>query len=82
MIIFSQAAMKITVHGIVMSPPVRAVLLVCKALGVDYNFHLVNTIRGDHLTPEFLKVPPYPARQRLSTLRALRGQLYDTIDTI
>ncbi|KAE8737991.1 hypothetical protein FOCC_FOCC016533 [Frankliniella occidentalis] len=48
----------IKVHGITGSPPVRAVLLTCKALGVDYEFHLVNTLRGDHKTPEFLKLNP------------------------
>lgn len=48
----------IKVHGIVMSPPVRAVMLTCKALDIEYDFHLVNTIRGDHKTPEFLKMNP------------------------
>ncbi|KAK3915123.1 Glutathione S-transferase 1 [Frankliniella fusca] len=48
----------IKVHGITGSPPVRAVLLACKALGVDYEFKLVNTLRGDHKTPEFLKLNP------------------------
>lgn len=50
----------IKVHGIVMSPPVRAVMLTCKALDIEYDFHLVNTIRGDHKTPEFLKVTHLP----------------------
>ena len=50
--------MAIKVYGILGSPPVRAVLLVCKALDVEYDFKLINTLRGDHLTPEFLKVRP------------------------
>jgi len=38
------------------SPPCRAVLMVCKEIGVDINVKPINLSKGEHMTPEFLKV--------------------------
>lgn len=39
-----------------MSPPVRAVLLTAKAIGVELEHIQVDLSKGEHLTPEYLKV--------------------------
>lgn len=38
------------------SAPCRSVLLAAKAVGVDLNLKTVDLMKGEHLTPEFLKV--------------------------
>lgn len=38
------------------SSPCRAVLLAAKAVGVDLNLKLTELMKGEHLTPEFVKV--------------------------
>lgn len=38
------------------SPPSRTVLLVAKALGIELVLKSVDLEKGEHLTPEFLKV--------------------------
>lgn len=40
------------------SSPCRAVLLTAKALGVELNLKPMNLMKGEHLTPEFLKINP------------------------
>ncbi|TDG48256.1 hypothetical protein AWZ03_005431 [Drosophila navojoa] len=40
------------------SPPCRAVLMVAKAVGVELNKKLLNTLAGEQLTPEFVKINP------------------------
>ncbi|GLV42297.1 Glutathione S transferase E12 [Carabus blaptoides fortunei] len=40
-----------------LSPPVRAVLLTARALGIELEKKEINLQNGDHLTPEYLKVP-------------------------
>lgn len=39
-----------------LSPPVRAVLLTGRALGIEFERKEVNLKNGEHLTPEYLKV--------------------------
>lgn len=38
------------------SAPCRTVLLAAKALGVDLNLKYLDLMKGEHLTPEFIKV--------------------------
>lgn len=38
------------------SAPCRAVLLAAKAVGVDLNLKYTDLMKGEHLTPEFIKV--------------------------
>ncbi|KAJ8972606.1 hypothetical protein NQ314_000097 [Rhamnusium bicolor] len=40
------------------SSPCRAVLLAAKAIGVDLNLKLTDLMKGEHLTPEFIKINP------------------------
>ncbi|KAH8400722.1 hypothetical protein KR009_000523 [Drosophila setifemur] len=49
---------KLTLYGIDGSPPVRSVLLTLKALGLDFEYKIVNLMEGEHLKPEFLKINP------------------------
>lgn len=48
--------MAITLYGDELSPPFRAVVLVFKALGVEYEFKKVSLLTGDHMKPEFIAV--------------------------
>ncbi|KAH8357788.1 hypothetical protein KR200_009148 [Drosophila serrata] len=49
---------KPTLYGIDGSPPVRSVLLTLKALGLDFDYKIVNLMAGEHLKPEYLKINP------------------------
>ncbi|EDV36028.1 uncharacterized protein Dana_GF12173 [Drosophila ananassae] len=49
---------KLTLYGLTASPPVRAVRLTLAALGLPYEFVLVNTMAKDHRSPEYLKKNP------------------------
>ncbi|KAK4881892.1 hypothetical protein RN001_005211 [Aquatica leii] len=40
------------------SAPCRAVLLAAKAVGVELNLKVLDLMKGEHLTPEFLKINP------------------------
>jgi glutathione S-transferase len=51
-----------TVYMVHPSPPVRAVLMTAKAIGLELDLKEINLVDGDHLKPEFLKVT------RVSTL--------------
>uniref|UniRef100_A0A1B6LFM5 Uncharacterized protein n=1 Tax=Graphocephala atropunctata TaxID=36148 RepID=A0A1B6LFM5_9HEMI len=52
------AAMGIDVYYAPPSPPSRVVLLTAKALGVEVNPHIVDLMKGEHMTPEYLKMNP------------------------
>ncbi|XP_017087052.2 glutathione S-transferase 1-1-like [Drosophila bipectinata] len=49
---------KLTLYGIDGSPPVRSVHLTLHALGLKYDYKIVNLMTGEHLKPEYLKVNP------------------------
>ncbi|KAH8348284.1 hypothetical protein KR084_006145 [Drosophila pseudotakahashii] len=49
---------KLTLYGIDGSPPVRSVLLTLNALGVEFEYKIVNLMEKEHLKPEFLKINP------------------------
>ncbi|KAH8246891.1 hypothetical protein KR032_002975 [Drosophila birchii] len=40
------------------SPSTRAILMTAKALGVELNSKIINTMEGDQLKPEFVKINP------------------------
>ncbi|XP_030378077.1 glutathione S-transferase 1 [Scaptodrosophila lebanonensis] len=41
-----------------LSPPSRAVLLTAKAIGLELELRSINLLKGEHLTPEFVKLNP------------------------
>ncbi|XP_016957918.1 glutathione S-transferase 1-1 [Drosophila biarmipes] len=49
---------KLTLYGIDASPPVRSVLLTLNALGLEFDYKVVNLMTGEHLRPEYLKINP------------------------
>ncbi|XP_043066791.1 glutathione S-transferase 1-1-like [Drosophila bipectinata] len=49
---------KLTLYGIDGSPPVRSVILTLRALGLDFEYKVVNLQAGEQLKPEFLKLNP------------------------
>ncbi|RLU22215.1 hypothetical protein DMN91_006596 [Ooceraea biroi] len=40
------------------SPPCRTIVLLAKALGVHFNFKIVNVMSGDHMKAEYLQINP------------------------
>lgn len=38
------------------SPPVRAVLMTADALGLELDLEVVDTLKGENLKPEYIKV--------------------------
>jgi len=51
-------APSIDVYGLQLSAPVRIVQMTCELLGVEYNFHKVDLMAGEHMKPEFLAINP------------------------
>ncbi|XP_033153308.1 glutathione S-transferase 1-like [Drosophila mauritiana] len=49
---------KLILYGIDGSPPVRSVLLTLNALGLEFEYKIVNLMTGEHLKPEYLKINP------------------------
>lgn len=47
---------KISLYYAIVSQPCRSVLLVGKALGLEFELKNVNLFNREHLTPEFTKV--------------------------
>lgn len=41
------------------SPPCRALLMLARLLGLEFELKIVNIIEGDHMKPEFLQVSIY-----------------------
>lgn len=48
--------MPIDLYCLTGSPPCAAVLLTANIIGIDVNIKNVDLQKGEHLTPEFLKV--------------------------
>lgn len=46
----------ITLYYTTLSPPSRTVLLVAKAIGIELSLKVLDMQKGEHLTPELLKV--------------------------
>ena len=47
-----------TLYYMAMSPPCRSVRLTAKALGLELELKLVDLMKGENLTPEFLALNP------------------------
>lgn len=47
---------KISLYYAIVSQPSRSVLLVGRALGLEFDLKNVNLFNGEHLTPEYTKV--------------------------
>lgn len=52
-------APKITLYYMPVSPASRAVVLVAKAINIDLYLREIDISRGEHMTPEYLKVSNY-----------------------
>ncbi|KAH0820124.1 hypothetical protein GEV33_002665 [Tenebrio molitor] len=61
-----------TVYMVHPSPPVRAVLMTAKAIGLELDLKEINLVDGDHLKPEFLKINP---QHTVPTLVEENGQV-------
>jgi len=48
----------IDIYGMPLSAPCRIVQMTAECLGVEYNFKLTDLMKGEHMTPEFLKMNP------------------------
>ena len=48
--------MPVEIYGIKVSAPCRILMMTCEALGLDYEFKLVNLAQGDQKKPDYLKV--------------------------
>ncbi|XP_013108646.1 glutathione S-transferase 1 [Stomoxys calcitrans] len=58
-----------------LSPPSRAVMLTAKALDLDLEYKHINLLKGEHLTPEFIKMNP---QHTIPTLVDGEAVLYDS----
>lgn len=47
---------EVTLYYTIMSPPSRCILTVAEAIGLDLEKKNVDLFKGEHLTPEYLKV--------------------------
>ncbi|XP_037033537.1 glutathione S-transferase 1-like [Bradysia coprophila] len=54
----SNSTADITLYYSILSPPSRTVLLVAKAIGIELSLKSVDLQKGEHLSPEFLKINP------------------------
>jgi glutathione S-transferase len=48
----------IDIYGMQLSAPVRIVEMTAECLGVEYTFKSVDLMKGEHMTPEYLKINP------------------------
>ncbi|CAG9331071.1 unnamed protein product [Blepharisma stoltei] len=49
----------VKVHGVILSPPVRAVLIFCQLHSIPIEFLDVDMAHGAHKSPEYLAINPY-----------------------
>merc|ERR1711962_907745 len=50
--------MPVVVYGPMMSAPVRTAVMACEAMGIEYENKNVDLMKGEHMTPEYLKINP------------------------
>ncbi len=48
--------MTVDVYGTIGSAPSRIVFMTCNMIGLDYNHKEIDLLKGDNLSPEYLKV--------------------------
>ncbi|XP_065366984.1 glutathione S-transferase 1 [Calliphora vicina] len=58
-----------------LSPPSRAVMLTAKEIGLELEYKPINLLKGEHLTPEFIKMNP---QHTIPTLVDGDATLYDS----
>jgi len=49
---------KVTLYYTLLSPPSRTILTVAEAIGLDLEKNNIDLLKGEHLTPEYLKINP------------------------
>ena len=52
------ASTKLTIFGLPLSQPCRAIYTLCKLGGVEYEDYFVDVMSGAHKKPEFLAINP------------------------
>merc|ERR1711872_512749 len=50
--------MPVTIYGPKLSAPVRIALMTCEAMGIEYENKSVDLMKGEHMTPDYLKINP------------------------
>merc|ERR1712113_1233935 len=50
--------MPVTIYGPKLSAPVRIALMTCEAMGIEYETKNIDLMKGEHMTPEYLKINP------------------------
>jgi glutathione S-transferase len=53
-------------YGFPLSQPTRSVLMLCKEGGIQYEFYIVNALKGETRKPEFKAINPAGTEIRLS----------------
>lgn len=48
----------VELYGFEVSPPTRATMMTCEALGIEYKLNVLNVLTLDHYKPEYLKLNP------------------------
>lgn len=56
---------KVTLYYTIMSPPSRTILTVAEAIGLELEKKNVDLFKGEHLTPEYLKVIHVERRKKV-----------------
>ena len=64
--------MAVTLYGFIVSPPLRATMMTCEALGVEYMFKVLDVVKFEHHEPEYLKVRTNLQCSRLSLVVTFR----------
>ncbi|KAK3928096.1 Glutathione S-transferase 1, isoform D, partial [Frankliniella fusca] len=48
----------VELYGFAVSPPTRATMMTCEALGIQYKLNVLNVLVNQHKQPEYLKLNP------------------------
>lgn len=49
---------RITLYGFPLSQPTRSVLLLCNATNIEYDFKIIDALKGENRKPQFLAIHP------------------------
>ncbi len=55
---YSTSSSQMVIYGFPLSQPTRSVLMLCQEAKIDYNFILVDALKGDTRKPDFRKINP------------------------
>jgi len=50
--------MPVVIYGPMISAPVRIAVMACEAMGIEYETKNIDLMKGEHMTPEYLKINP------------------------